>query len=354
MDPSQHPSAGRGPPPVVAPVALAPLTGEGRAENIKQYYQQLCANYRLVSQQLQKTDLPPQRRQMLQAHHDRLQHALQDFTERVIKPIVAANRNVPAAAPSVPLPGNSSPKMDGLKDSSPKSSSPSVPSSIPSGDNRLSGASPMIPQQGFLPVKRATASPISSIRGQVQQQPRIPIRPVLFGERGGRRVMVSPAVATYLKPFDPNRKNDLIQEKVAVTEERDDQEDDSMGYRANGTPGPGLKVSDLLQRICSGRIEIEPRAEGVVLDLADRFIEQVGSLLGESMRHRKRPSVGPRDLEWVFQEQFQLPRTVAAIPHVTSAGALRGSVIRKQFDGGQSSHHQKMQQLKKHLAKEQS
>ncbi|PJF18023.1 Transcription initiation factor TFIID subunit 12 [Paramicrosporidium saccamoebae] len=66
-----------------------------RAENIKQYYQQLCANYRMVSQQLQHPDLPPTRRPVLQAQLEKLQTALQEFTDKVIKPIISANKSSP-------------------------------------------------------------------------------------------------------------------------------------------------------------------------------------------------------------------------------------------------------------------
>lgn len=77
-----------------------------RMEGIKQYYQQLCNNYRLVSQQLQNPELPPMRRQMLSAQLEKLQQGLQEFTERVIKPIINANRaagNPPMAG--FPMPG---------------------------------------------------------------------------------------------------------------------------------------------------------------------------------------------------------------------------------------------------------
>lgn len=70
-----------------------------RVENIKQYYQQLCANYRHISQQLQHPELPPARRQTLSLQLETLAQALQDFTDRVIKPIVNAR--------SSPRPGGS-------------------------------------------------------------------------------------------------------------------------------------------------------------------------------------------------------------------------------------------------------
>lgn len=70
-----------------------------RVENIKQYYQQLCANYRHTSQQLQHPELPPARRQALSLQLETLAQALQDFTDRVIKPIVNAR--------SSPRPGSS-------------------------------------------------------------------------------------------------------------------------------------------------------------------------------------------------------------------------------------------------------
>lgn len=77
------------------PMSSPPRTPEDgrRAENIKQYYQQLCANYRLISQQLQNPELLPAKRSTLQGQLDKLQLALQDFTDKVIKPIINANKS---------------------------------------------------------------------------------------------------------------------------------------------------------------------------------------------------------------------------------------------------------------------
>ncbi len=93
-----RPSGGGGAPPQAPSPPKSPLAplhmdgGSRRAESIKQYYQQLCANYRMVSSQLALPNVPAQRKAILAEQLEKLQGALQDFTDRVIRPIIAANR----------------------------------------------------------------------------------------------------------------------------------------------------------------------------------------------------------------------------------------------------------------------
>lgn len=99
-----------------------------RVENIKQYYQQLCANYRHISQQLQHPELPPARRQTLSLQLETLAQALQDFTDRVIKPIVNARSSPRPSTSGTGTP--STPKRTRI--SGPTVGGTSVPSRTPS------------------------------------------------------------------------------------------------------------------------------------------------------------------------------------------------------------------------------
>ncbi len=60
-----------------------------RIETIRQYYHQLTNNIRLIQQQLQIPDLPPARRQALLVEQARVNAAMQEFTEKILKPITA-------------------------------------------------------------------------------------------------------------------------------------------------------------------------------------------------------------------------------------------------------------------------
>jgi hypothetical protein len=56
---------------------------------IKQYYQQLTSNLRVLTTQLNDPALTPPHRQQLQAQHERLSQNLVDFTDKVLKPLMA-------------------------------------------------------------------------------------------------------------------------------------------------------------------------------------------------------------------------------------------------------------------------
>ena len=60
-----------------------------KIETIRQYYHQLTNNIRLIQQQLQIPDLPPARRQALLVEQARVNAAMQEFTEKILKPITA-------------------------------------------------------------------------------------------------------------------------------------------------------------------------------------------------------------------------------------------------------------------------
>ena len=63
-----------------------------RLETIRQYYVQLSNNLRLITQQLQSTDLTPSKRQALLMEQARANAAMQEFTEKILKPISASKQ----------------------------------------------------------------------------------------------------------------------------------------------------------------------------------------------------------------------------------------------------------------------
>lgn len=64
-----------------------------RIEVIRNYYQQLCANLRAVMQHLQIPDLAPQRRQAMLMQKEKLEQSLQEFSERVLRPLAQNQQN---------------------------------------------------------------------------------------------------------------------------------------------------------------------------------------------------------------------------------------------------------------------
>lgn len=64
-----------------------------KIESIKSYYYQLSASLRSITAQLQQPDLTPGRRQALGMQQEKLQSSLTEFTEKVLKPLMAAARS---------------------------------------------------------------------------------------------------------------------------------------------------------------------------------------------------------------------------------------------------------------------
>jgi hypothetical protein len=74
-----------------------------RLETIRQYYMQLSNNLRLITQQLQSSDLTAPRRQALLMEQARANAAMQEFTEKILKPISASKQQQQQAQTQVQL-----------------------------------------------------------------------------------------------------------------------------------------------------------------------------------------------------------------------------------------------------------
>lgn len=73
-----------------------------KIEMIKQYYNQLSSNIKTLATQLSLPDLAPTRRAALQQQHDRLQASMVEFTDKVLKPLMAGTSGVSAV--NIPRP----------------------------------------------------------------------------------------------------------------------------------------------------------------------------------------------------------------------------------------------------------
>lgn len=221
-----------------------------RAENIKQYYQQLCANYRMVSQQLQHPDLPPGRRPVLQAQLEKLQTALQEFTDKVIKPIISANK------------------------SSPRGSVSSV-----------SGT----------PVQKTKPGPMISAPATPRETP----NGMVMGKLTKTGAVLSQSTQQFL---DQTKFSEGVLVEVGPT----------MRSRASGTQAGfsgSVRLSDVLPDV-----KLTQEVEDVLLTVADRYLSNVCQGICESARHRKRPGISIRDFELVISREMGMTTTTAGIP----------------------------------------
>lgn len=78
---------------VQPPTAPQGKPNAAKIESIKSYYYQLSTSLRSITAQLQQPDLTPGRRQALGLQQEKLQSSLNEFTEKVLKPLMAAARS---------------------------------------------------------------------------------------------------------------------------------------------------------------------------------------------------------------------------------------------------------------------
>lgn len=74
------------------PPTSAMKPNSAKIENIKNYYYQLSASLRNVTAQLTQPDLTPGRREALTLQQEKIQSSLNEFTEKVLKPLMSAAR----------------------------------------------------------------------------------------------------------------------------------------------------------------------------------------------------------------------------------------------------------------------
>jgi hypothetical protein len=277
-------------------------------ENIKAYYQQLCANYRLVSQQLQHPELPSARRQQLAVQLEKLQVALQDFTERVIRPIISANRAERGGTMSVGGVG-----------------------AIPGSIGTPVQSTPIIAQQPQVVARPQIVTRVPSVGRDPAPTP-LSVASI----DAPRGVALGLSTAAFL---DQTRSSEgILLEKSVPTKRRQ--------VNAGNMNNASL-VSAILSSDEAGNIRLDEETEELLLALADRFIATICQSVCESARHRKRPGISNKDLELVLSREANLATTVAGIPFAVPPAAPIKAPPKKSATA--NTHHTRIQQLRKHL-----
>ena len=123
-----------------------------RLETIRQYYMQLSNNLRLITQQLQTPDLTSSKRQALLMEQARANAAMQEFNEKILKPISASKQQQTQAQMNNQRPPNYSnipgqaPQVLQFQNRPPNSNMPSVPQQIPQMSSNPNSLSPQLGQ----------------------------------------------------------------------------------------------------------------------------------------------------------------------------------------------------------------
>lgn len=278
-----------------------------KVESIKQYYQQLCANYRLVSQQLQHPDLPASRRPALTAQLEKLQAALQEFTEKVIRPIINANK---AAAVTR------------------------------TGDTPVQSKAPT-------PVPSVGPSPVANQTPRTRPAP--PTARLLTTTSRPENVMASGAIDFRGVPLmNSSTINFLAQTQPTegILVETNGRKR-AIGGLVN-SDGQRTSLLSTLSKSLDPRIKLTDDGEYYLLGLADQYLETVCRGVCESARHRKRPGVSMKDFEFVISKRLEMPITTAGIPYAVPPPPPPKIPAKKTMLA--SSYHAKVLQLKKHLS----
>lgn len=340
-------------------------TEEGRrVESIKQYYQQLCATYRHVSQQLQHPELPSARRPILQGQLEKLQAALQEFTDKVIKPIIIANRASPRPTGPPPLNtmgslGNmSSGSGDNVRMTTVSPSSTSVASS-------MMGTPVAAMTKTTTTTTTATNTPAMTQRQPPASKLGRPSNPLLVNSSNALSLGLTPSfysegqptaalnVTTTTRPptaaFTSSIANETrLREAVWL----EPAETSSTRKATRQSVENKMDLTDLLAKIPTARplekCQVTGDAERLLYALADRYLAAVGQGVCESARHRKRPGISTRDLELVMGREMGIGVSVAGIPFAVPPPPPPKIPPKKALST--NPHHGRMQQLKKHLA----
>lgn len=348
-------------------------TEEGRrVESIKQYYQQLCANYRHVSQQLQHPELPSARRPILQGQLEKLQAALQEFTDKVIKPIIIANRASPRPAGPPPLNtmgslGNmSSGSGDNVRMTTVSPSSTSVASSMmgtpvaATTKTTTTATTTTTTNTPAMTQRHAPASklgrPSNPLLVNSSNAFSLGLTPSFYSE-GQPTAALNVTTTTTTRPstaaFTSSMANETrLREAVWL----EPAETSSTRKATRQSVENKMDLADLLAKIPTARplekCQVTGDAERLLYALADRYLAAVGQGVCESARHRKRPGISTRDLELVMGREMGMGVSVAGIPFAVPPPPPAKIPPKKALST--NPHHVRMQQLKKHLASLQS
>lgn len=333
---SSYPPNPNGPPP--PPPSSASGSGSSQTaadaeprkiEGIKQYYQQLCTTYRQVSQELQQPDLAPDRRATLTAQLEKLQAAIQDFTERFIKPIINAGARV-SPRPS----GTATPVGVGPG----RPTRPGAASGPPSTQQPPPSAAQLTPQPPVGipgPVMMAAGARAKPELGIVLPPSTVP---VAKGAIEMRTAAMSEATARLLRETYP--QDGVLLESTAAVRSR---------QAANeGASGKALLPSLLRSLVPPAQLTRE--AEEIVLVLADHYLRDVCEAICESARHRGRPGISTKDVELAMAREMGMASSAAGLPFSVPVAPMALKVPAGRKASTSNPHTTRIQQLRRHLA----
>ena len=146
----------------------ANINALNRLETIRQYYMQLSNNLRLITQQLQSSDLTASRRQALLMEQARANAAMQEFTEKILKPISASKQQQQQAQAQAQAQQQAQQQQQQHQQQRTPFNNQAGPAQMMQYQGR-----PPVPQQQHQPMKNTTPSsvPASNFIPQMNQGP---------------------------------------------------------------------------------------------------------------------------------------------------------------------------------------
>lgn len=320
-----------------------------RIEAIKQYYNQLCTNLRHIVDQLNASEVTPQRRQTLLHQQDQVQKSLQEFTEKVLKPLAAvANTQGPrpgppgqpphpqAALPSrvIVPPGAANAASGKMVSPPPQAPLPPPPPPLP--------AAPL-PFQNAPPAARQTLLALQKQAQLIQQQQ------MIFGQKILSKNFDSSLNHAHREAMKPRYEDGMAHcESISLLAPQRMANTPAMGPAYAVRDVSGQTARQLLAKIAP-RLQCTAELEEAVLRLADEFIDGLGSLASQLALSRKATKLTRRDLELAAERMHGI---VVPGCHRTTVLAASVRKLAKRPAGGASSnpHQVRMAQLKKFFA----
>ncbi len=319
-----------------------------RIEAIKQYYNQLCTNLRHIVSQLNAPEVTPQRRQVLLHQQEQVQKSLQEFTEKVLRPLAnaaAANNigNTPAASATAP-----------------SSRRPSVPTT----QYGISPA-PVAPQNKVSPPQMTPISVPPPPPMMFQNAPP-PIRQALMAIQKQAQLIQQQQLLFQQKIMSRNFDSTLniaqeLKDSMLVQDAGKDARNFTLvssveemkkaaGLRKTSIDNgvQGKTVSELVNNI-DPKLECTPELEDSILKIADEFIDDVSIYAAKLALHRKDTKMVKKDFELAIDKLFgvMLPGS-----HRTTMLAKSVKKLTKKSTSGSTAnpHHNRMAQLRKYFA----
>jgi hypothetical protein len=328
-----------------------------RIEAIKQYYNQLCTNLRHIVNQLNAPETSPQRRHVLLQQQEQVQKSLQEFTEKVLKPLASAaaaansvqgaapNSNVPILPPRQPSLNTSfnGPTIPGNKAPSPPQPSPAS-TSIPTPSQPLPvpvTAAPIM-FQNAPPAARQALLLVQKQAQLIQQQQ------IIFGQK-----LLS-------KNFDSSlnhaHRDDCQKKFTDVGEEAIDlvlvsglpSDSQELGSKRKANAVHGRTIPELLSELSPSLMVTRELEEGL-LRLADDFIDNVASFASQLALNRKDTKLTRKDLEVAIE---RLTGTIVPGSHRNTILSTSVKKLSRKAAGGPTNnpHLNRMAQIKKFFA----